>query len=99
MSQLVVLLPWLWRCERTCFWFALPAGLLPALTNWFFSYTRYIMRVFPLFVALADLLYYGRRPRLYYLYGGAALIVQVILLYRFLNCRWAGLFSHGEYPC
>ncbi|MCL5745469.1 MAG: hypothetical protein M1541_16355, partial [Acidobacteria bacterium] len=42
----------IYRLNKVWFFYVLPAGLVPALSNWFTSYRRYIMVLFPMFVVL-----------------------------------------------
>ena len=52
---LVLLLPLVWRLNRTWFFYTAAAGVVPALTSWFMSYRRYFLVCFPAFVILAQL--------------------------------------------
>lgn len=81
----------LWRRDpdKTLWWYALPIGLIPAMTS-LMSYTRYVVVVFPVFVAGALVLASERRRHARWLVVGALLAVQVLLTIRHVNFRWAG---------
>lgn len=86
----LICLPFLWRLNRTYFFYALGSGLIPAMSNWFFSYTRLLVVCFPLFIVLGEKLS-ARRNRLVLAYVVLALgIVQILLLIKHVNVRWAG---------
>jgi hypothetical protein len=72
---LLALLPFVYRLNKTWFWYALPMGLVPAMTSYFMSYRRYIMVIFPVFIVLAQLLARTKSRWLlwYYVIGLAAL--------------------------
>jgi hypothetical protein len=81
-------LPWLWRRHRLWFWLALPMGLVPAISNHFMSFARYLLVVFPVFApAGAALARPSRRPLLALL-AGAGLALQVVLLLRHAYYHW-----------
>jgi hypothetical protein len=84
-------LPALWRADRTYFFYSLGAGLLPAMTNWFLSYTRFFTLCVPVFVVWA-LQLEASRPRRGALLALAGLswAVQLVLLVRHVTFRWAG---------
>ncbi|MGD8863562.1 MAG: mannosyltransferase family protein [Myxococcales bacterium] len=81
-----------WREHLDLLLYALPMGLVPAITSRFMSFTRYTEVIFPAFAAAAILVCSsGRRAR------AAAVIAMVVmaalqlwLALRFLNYRWAG---------
>jgi hypothetical protein len=81
-------LPWLWRHHRLWFWLALPMGLVPAISNHFMSFARYLLVVFPVFAAAgAGLARPSRRPLLVLL-AGLGLALQVVLLLRHAYYHW-----------
>lgn len=86
----VLYLPFLWRLNKPYFFYALGSGLIPAMSNYFFSYTRLLVLCFPLFIILGEKL--GRREnRLYFAYVMAILAaVQITFLIRHINFNWAG---------
>ncbi|MBW2965293.1 glycosyltransferase family 39 protein [Candidatus Woesearchaeota archaeon] len=53
LAFLVVLYYIYKRLDRTMFWYAAVLGLVPALCGSFMAYTRYLLVVFPIFIALA----------------------------------------------
>ncbi len=83
-------LPVIWRLDKGWFVWTVVLGVVPAMSGTFTSFTRFASVVFPIFVALAVVLQgYSRR----YLRAGVVagfLILHVILLWRFVNFRWAG---------
>ena len=85
-----VSLPLIWRLNKTCFWYAVFVGAVPALSAWFFSYSRNIMMCFPMFIVLGMACQPARRRWLvsYYLLLLAAL--QVFFLVQYVSFRWAG---------
>jgi hypothetical protein len=83
-------LPGVWKLDRTYFWYALGTGLVPAMSNWFLSYSRFLLLCFPLFIVYARYLE-GPEKRCirwscYWLLAGG----QVFFLWRFLNLQWVG---------
>ena len=81
----------LWRrdTDKTLFFYALPMGLIPAMTS-FMSYTRYVVVVFPVFIAGALLLAPERRRHARWVAVGTLLVIQALLTIRYINFRWAG---------
>jgi hypothetical protein len=85
----LALLPAVWKLNRTWFWYTLPTGLIPALSNYFLSYRRFIMVCFPLFIVLAQLLAKGPRWMFWY-YVVLLAAMQAWAVTRFVNFNWAG---------
>ncbi|HEY3854099.1 MAG TPA: hypothetical protein VGO67_06880 [Verrucomicrobiae bacterium] len=85
-------LPIIWRLDKGWFLWAVFLGLVPAMSGMFVSYTRFASVVFPLFVAVATFLNKPGRPfqSLRFITVATFLAVQIILLWRFVNYRWAG---------
>ncbi len=80
-------LPALWKRDRLLFLYALPMGLVPAVTLSFISYTRHLLLVFPVFIVLAEHL--NRRGNaLRWTLLSAAWILQIILLTMHANNYW-----------
>ena len=77
----------LWRRHRLLFWYALPLGLVPALTS-MMSFTRYLIVVFPVFVVAGELL--AERPLSRRLTLGLLIAIQALLLLRHISFLWAG---------
>ena len=83
-------LPFIWRLNKTLFFYAIFAGGVPALSTWFFSYSRNVMMCLPLVIVLAVHLQgperrWIRRPLLAGLFG-----LQLFFLIRYVNFMWAG---------
>lgn len=83
-------LPAIWRLDRAWFWYALGTGLVPALSNWFFSYNRFLMMCFPVFVVLARWLDGDENRWIRRYYWALLGAVQVVFLWRHVNHHWAG---------
>jgi hypothetical protein len=85
----VALVP-LWRLDRMLFWYALPMALVGPLSGSFVSYTRFAAVLFPCHLVVAH--YLGTERRRPYLWLTLAVwyAVQVVLLMRHVNFRWAG---------
>lgn len=83
-------LPLMWRLDKRYFFYALGSGLVPALSNWFVSYNRFLMMCFPVFIVLARWLSGPEKRWLLCYYVGLAGAVQVMLLIRHINFFWAG---------
>lgn len=80
-------LPALWKRDRLLFWYALPMGLIPAMTLTFVSYTRHLLLVFPVFVVLAEF-FNKRSAPLRWSVLSAAWVLQLILLALHANNYW-----------
>ncbi len=87
---LLYALPALWRRGRDLLAWTLMLGVVPAMSGTFVSFLRFESCVFPVFLAWA-LFFTGRRRR-WPLAGSLALslLLHGILLWRFVNYRWAG---------
>jgi hypothetical protein len=86
----LLLLPLLYRLDKTWFWYALPAGLVPAMTSWFVSYRRYTIVLFPVFIVLAQLLAKSKSRWVFWYYVILMAGLQVWAVSQFINFRWAG---------
>jgi len=87
---LLYCLPLLWRLDKSLFVWAVVLGVVPAMSGTFTSYTRFASCAFPMFIAMA--LYLGRPERRHLRWGTLILFatLHVVLLWRFVNFRWAG---------
>jgi Mannosyltransferase (PIG-V) len=84
--------PLIWKLDKGwCVW-AFFLGVAPAMSGTFVSYTRFASVVFPFFVAMAVFLNKpGLLFRRFRLVAFATFVtLQLILLWRFVNFRWAG---------
>jgi hypothetical protein len=80
----------IWRLDRLCFLWSLLAGMIPAFSNCLFSYTRYLLMVFPLFILLGRH-FQGTQHRWLRVYYGLLLVtLQAYLIVRYANHQWAG---------
>ena len=86
----LVLLPLVYRLDKTWFWYTLPAGIVPALTSWFMSYRRYIMVLFSIFIVLAQLLARTKNRWLFWYYVVLMAVLQAWAVKQFVNFNWAG---------
>jgi hypothetical protein len=87
---LLLALPGMLRLPGTFAAYGVLAGLVPALSCHFVSYSRYALMVFPAFIAIAQARVLTERP-LWFWYSLSALAgLQFCFLQRHLNCGWAG---------
>lgn len=86
----LALLPAIWKLNKTWFWYALPTGLIPAMTSYFMSYRRYIMVLFPVFIVLALLLARTKSRWLFWYYVILMAVLQAWAVTQFVNFNWAG---------
>ncbi len=87
---LLYTLPVIWKLDRRWFIWAFFLGVVPAVSGGFTSYTRFLSVVFPFFIALAVFLSNPRWRWLKWLTLTVFAILHVILVWRFVNYRWAG---------
>ena len=80
----------IWRVDRQWFCWTLMIGIVPAVITHFVSYTRYVTMAFPLFVICGIILHQNFRNIFRYIFIGILAILQVWLLWRHVNFRWAG---------
>jgi hypothetical protein len=78
---------YLYRFNTLYFALVLPMGLVPAITNSFVSYTRYLSICIPLFLLLAVRME-GAKRRVIYI-SGLWLVIQCWLAIRQINYIWA----------
>jgi len=89
---LLYCLPVIWKLDRSrglMVW-TYVLGIVPAMSGTFTSYTRFASCAFPMFIALGVFL---APPERRYLRWATVLVfatLQVVLLWRFVNFRWAG---------
>ncbi len=79
-----------WKLSRTHFVWALCVGLVPALSSCFFSYVRYTVCVFPLFILLGVYLSKPGRRWIFWYYVTFFLCLQGIFMVRYAAHWWAG---------
>jgi hypothetical protein len=87
---LLVYLPAIWRADRRYFVYALGIGVVPALSNLFLSYSRFVILCFPLYVVMAQQMSDAKRRPLFFYTIAVAGILQAMLLIRHINYYWAG---------
>ncbi len=83
-------LPFLWRLDKSLFVWAIVLGVAPAMSGTFTSYTRFVSCAFPMFIAMA--LFLGKPERRHLRCGTLVVFatLHAVLLWRFVNFRWAG---------
>ncbi len=86
----LAVLPLVYRLDRAWFWYALPTGLVPAMSCGFMSYRRFIMMCFPVFIALGSTLSRPGRKWLFWYYILLLWGVQLWSVVQFVNVGWAG---------
>jgi hypothetical protein len=81
----------LWRTDKTLFAFALPLGLVPAMSGSFCGTTRYLVGAFPVLLAAGDWFARDARRRGWlWLTASVLFAFQIVLLLRHVNNYWAG---------
>ncbi len=86
----LVSLYWVWKLGKLHFGWAILAGLVPALSSCFFSYVRYTLCVFSLFIVIGVIFFEPRRQWLFWYYIAMLLNLQGYLMIRYLQHLWAG---------
>ena len=87
---LLLTLPALWRTNKEWFWWTVFVGIIPAMSNWFFSYRRFLVMAFPVFFIWGKWLSPPDKKWLFWYYVGLSAILQGVLLWRYANFIWAG---------
>jgi hypothetical protein len=72
------------------FWYTLPMAMVGPLSGSFVSYTRFAAVLFPCHLVVARLLGTERRRPFLWLTLAVWYGVQMVLLLRHVNFRWAG---------
>jgi hypothetical protein len=87
---LLYTLPVVWRLDKGLLVWAYLLGILPAMSGTFTSFTRFASCAFPMFIALGVFL--GRREWRWPRYALLTVFVtlHLVLVWRFVNFRWAG---------
>ncbi len=83
-------LPFLWRLHKGLFSFAFLAGIAPVLGYGFNGYARHALLCLPLFMLLGRAFQNSRWPWLLWPLLGGCAALQLFLLARHLNFRYAG---------
>jgi hypothetical protein len=87
---LLVLLPKIWKMDQRYFWFSVLLGVIPVLTGTFWSFTRFLVVVFPVFIAAADVLSKDKWKGFRWPTVGILFSLQIVFLIRYVNNYWAG---------
>lgn len=87
---LLYALPVIWRLGKDMLVWTYVLGILPAMSGTFTSYTRFACCAFPLFIALGVALARYNRAWLRYAVLAIFTTLHMVLVWRFVNFRWAG---------
>lgn len=87
---LLYCLPVIWRLGKDMVLWTYVLGILPAMSGTFTSFVRFESTAFPLFIALAVFLSRLKAGWPLWVVAIASGLLQVVLLWRFVNFRWAG---------
>jgi hypothetical protein len=87
---LVYTLPVQWRLGKDLLVWTYVLGVLPAMSGTFTSFTRFASCAFPMFIALAVFLSKPGRRWLRTATIVVFAVLHVVLVWRFVNFRWAG---------
>lgn len=87
---LLYCLPLIWRLDKGLFVWAWVLGVVPAMSGTFTSFTRFASCAFPMFIALGVFLGRPERRWLRMMTIVVFAVLHVVLLWRFVNFRWAG---------
>ena len=87
---LMLTLPALWRVNKEWFWWTVCVGIIPAMSNWFFSYRRFLVMAFPVFYIWGQWLSPPGKLWMFRYYVTLSAIVQGLLVWRYVNFLWAG---------
>ncbi len=82
--------PVIWQLGKDMVVWTYVLGILPAMSGTFTSFTRFESCLFPLFIALAAFFTSLKRSWPLWTFVGMSAVLHVILLWRFVNFRWAG---------
>lgn len=81
----------LWKFNRIWWFMVMPMAILPAITNLFLSYRRFMIVLVPLTIAVAV---HGcgseRKKKAILVLCAIGLVLQIIQLWEHVNGRWAG---------
>jgi hypothetical protein len=84
------LLPAIWRLGKDMAAWTVMLAWVPAMSGTFTSFIRFASCAFPLFIALGVLLSRPERRAARYSLLAIFAILQAVLVWRYVNCRWAG---------
>jgi hypothetical protein len=84
------LLPVIWRLGKDMAAWTVMLAWVPAMSGTFTSFTRFASCAFPLFIALGVLFSRPERRAARYSLLGMFAILHAVLVWRYVNCRWAG---------
>jgi len=87
---LLYTLPLIWRLGKDLTVWTYVLGILPAMSGTFTSFTRFESTAFPMFIALAVFFTGSKRKWPLIVFVALGAVLHGILLWRFVNFRWAG---------
>ena len=87
---LVYCFPLIWQLGKDMVMWTYILGILPAMSGTFTSFTRFASSVFPMFIALAVVFVGMKRKWPLVIILVLSAVLHGILLWRFVNFRWAG---------
>jgi hypothetical protein len=83
-------LPVLWRLDKGLLVWTYVLAVLPAMSGTFTSFTRFASCAFPMFIALGVVCGTHNWRLLRYALLAAFVVLHLVLVWRFVNFRWAG---------
>jgi Mannosyltransferase (PIG-V) len=86
----LVCLPLTWKSDKRYFFYGVGSGLVPAMSNWFFSYTRLLTLNFPMFIVFGAKLASSKNRSLFWFVIAVLAAVQTTFIVRHVNFRWVG---------
>lgn len=87
---LLYCLPVIWKLDKGLLVWSYVLGILPAMSGTFTSFTRFACCAFPMFIALGVFLSRPEHRSLRYGLLAVFVTLHVVLIWRFVNFRWAG---------
>jgi hypothetical protein len=80
----------IWKIDRRYFWVSVLMGVFPVMTGTFWSFTRFLAVIFPVFIAMADVLSRDRWKAYRWTVISIMFSLQIVFLIRHINNYWAG---------
>jgi hypothetical protein len=80
----------IWKMDRRYFWFSVLMGVFPVMTGTFWSFTRFLVVIFPVFIAAAEILSKEKWKGFRWTIIGILFSLQIVFLIRHINNYWAG---------
>jgi hypothetical protein len=80
----------MWKTERMYFWYALPMGLIPAMSLSLSGFTRHVTMVFPVFIVVGIWMCNSRYRDYIVVAAAGMLVLQITLFLLHINNYWVG---------